>query len=61
MSLEFHQNSDQDLEKGHLIGLDLIPLVVFPLFGKTLFLSLYTVLLSPDIVPTMGIVPEQLF
>ena len=28
---------------------------------KALFLSLYPVLLSPDLVSTMGIVPEQLF
>ena len=29
--------------------------------GKVLFLSVYPVLLSPDIVSTMGIVPEQIF
>ena len=29
--------------------------------GKALFLSLYPVLLIPDLVSTMGIVPDQLF
>ena len=30
MSLELHQKSDQDLEKRHLIGLDLISLDLIP-------------------------------
>ena len=54
-------NEKKDLEKRHLIGLDNIPLdLIPPSLGKALFLSLYPVLLSPDIVSTMGI-PEQLF